>query len=111
MCSFDSKEVVTEYARSLNKFALLDVQPAGFASNYWTTMAPRPIGNDVYAMFAPFAPETLVPVCDMEQDYGRYVVAALEQDGKGLQTVYTGRYISHSEIMSTVAKGESLCCQ
>lgn len=75
--SFDVKADITEYARSLGSIRIIDVQPASFASNYWTHQGPRKTAEGAYILPLAYAEDTKVPICDIAADYGRYAIGAL----------------------------------
>jgi hypothetical protein len=87
---FDSKAQVADYGRA-SSVPFVDVQAGFYASNFvgpFPLLAKQPDGT--YALPWAARPSTVVPVIDIEHDYGLFVRRALEApvfpDG---QTVYT----------------------
>ena len=103
--SFDIKADITTYGRKLGAFNLIDVQPGAYASNYITRSAPRKQEDGTYVLALPLREESPMPIIDMESDYGKYVVGALES---GLsKTVHAGSYyISGNEIAKEFERGK-----
>ncbi|KAJ9112906.1 hypothetical protein QFC19_000461 [Naganishia cerealis] len=83
--NFDVKARITTYARSLTspsgiKPKIIDVQPGAYLTNYIIRGPPRPSPTDPNAFVFGLAlpPGASLPVIDMEEDYGKYVVGPLE---------------------------------
>lgn len=97
--SFEIKSQIVEYARSLaGSMRVIDVQPGYFTSNFWTHFTPRkaPDGGRGYILPLPFAADTRLPLLDVEADFGRFVLAALQS---GVETVRAAAdYISAAEL-------------
>lgn len=84
--SYENKAEVTKYARSFGGIRVIDVQPSSFASTYWQTQSPRPTSEpNAYILPLPYNADTKIPIIDIEADYGRYAVGALNH---GVDTVY-----------------------
>lgn len=93
---------MTEYARSLG-LKVHDVQAPSFATNYLLYTPPRKQEDGSFVLGLPFSPDTPVPISDIKHDFGKYVVAAVEQD---LDTVYAApEYLTASQIAAEFAKG------
>ncbi|KAI5448942.1 hypothetical protein NCC49_005737, partial [Naganishia albida] len=79
--NFDVKARITAYGRSLSSSVkIIDVQPGAYLTNYTTHGPPRPHPSVPNAFIFGLAvpPDTPLPVIDMAEDYGKYVVGPLE---------------------------------
>ncbi|KLO16756.1 NAD(P)-binding protein [Schizopora paradoxa] len=103
IATFENKAAVTAYARSLGGLKIIDVQPGNFLSNYFTHMRPRKLEDGSFVMGMALDANTKIPLIDLEADYGKYVVAALE-DGS-LETVHAApEYITPVQVAAGFAK-------
>ncbi|KAJ7788934.1 NAD(P)-binding protein [Mycena olivaceomarginata] len=76
--AFDGKALVTEYGRA-SGVPFVDVQAGFYATNLLGSLpllAKQPDGT--YALSFAFSPRTVMPIIDMENDYGLYVRRVLE---------------------------------
>lgn len=103
---FDSKAVVTAYAKSSN-IPLAIVQAGYYATNIFDAvpfaLKPQPDGS--YTFRLPMAGTTRVPLIDVEADYGLYVRAAIESPAPAGSEILSGRLISMNEIIAQLAEG------
>jgi len=106
---FDGKAQVTDYGR-VSGVPFVDVQAGFYASNFLSTsglLAKEPDGT--YALPWAVKPTTVIPLIDMEHDYGLYVRQALEApvfpDGKGVYT--TSEDITVQELARQLSEGTS----
>lgn len=78
--SFEVKARVTAYGRSLpSSTKILDIQPGAYFTNYTSQSPPRATSNPNEFVFGLAMPgDAALPVTDMEEDYGKYVVGPLE---------------------------------
>ncbi|KAJ7202461.1 NAD(P)-binding protein [Mycena haematopus] len=103
---FDHKAEVAEYGRA-SGVPFVDVQAGFYASNFvvgtFPLLAKAPDGT--YVIPWPMKPTTVMPVIDMDNDYGLYVRRVLElpvfPDGS---VVYTGEDITVEEMARTGKK-------
>ena len=99
------KSEVTEHGRALKAFKLIDVQPGAYFQNYFGFYAPIRAEDGTFIITRPQKPSTVMPLIDMEEDYGKYVVAGLEHGQ--LETVYAAsEYISNERQAEEFTKGE-----
>jgi hypothetical protein len=76
--AFDGKALVTEYGRA-SGVPFVDVQAGFYATNLLGSLpllAKQPDGT--YTLSFAFSPRTVMPIIDMENDYGLYVRRVLE---------------------------------
>jgi len=100
---FENKANVTAYAQSLGGLKVIDVQPGAFFSNYFIHMRPRKLEDGSFVMAMALDADSKIPVIDVEADYGKYVVGALE-DGS-IETVHAApEYITPTQIVAGFAK-------
>jgi uncharacterized protein YbjT (DUF2867 family) len=82
---FESKYEVEQYIRKLPIMASF-FAPCSLMQNYRSMMAPRPVGDDTYAISNIFKTSTEIPLIDIEGDTGRWIGAILanpaEYEGK-----------------------------
>lgn len=81
MQHFDGKAEAEEYIRKLpikSAFFL----PAAYMQNFLTSLRPRPMGDGTHAIISIVAPDTQVPMIDVERDSGKYVGAMLADPAK-----------------------------
>ena len=76
MGHFDGKEEVEQYIRTLPIKSAF-IAPGSFMSNFQQSMAPRPVGEGVYAIANFVKPETQMPLIDTADDTGKWVAAIL----------------------------------
>jgi uncharacterized protein YbjT (DUF2867 family) len=76
MGHFDGKAEVEQYIRTLPMRSAF-ISPGSFMSNFHATVAPRPVGNGVYALFNFVKPNTPMPLIDAGGDTGKWVAAIL----------------------------------
>ncbi|KAJ7191845.1 NAD(P)-binding protein [Mycena pura] len=77
---FDGKAVVTEYGRQ-SGVPFANVQAAGYAQNFLTSpmmLAKQPDGTHAAAIAWCIRPTTVLPIIDVENDYGLYVRRVIE---------------------------------
>ncbi|KAK4054050.1 hypothetical protein OIO90_003695 [Microbotryomycetes sp. JL221] len=75
---FDGKHEVTKYAQQVGLPTIV-VEAGCYASNFLTMLAPRKTEHGL--MFAmPMSPKTVMSLVDTQEDYGKFVRAALEND-------------------------------
>jgi hypothetical protein len=123
-CSFEVKARITAYGRSLLFPAgkpprIIDIQPGAYLTNYLISSPPRPCPDDAntYIFSLAVAPESELPVIDMEEDYGNYVVGPLEWALAGsdeearweeVKTVHAApAYITPAEMAQVFQQGVS----
>ncbi|KAJ6542804.1 NAD(P)-binding protein [Mycena capillaripes] len=87
---FDSKAIVTEYGRA-SGIPFVDVQAGFYAVNFLNNSALLQKQSDgTYAIAWAVRPTAVVPIIDIEHDYGLYVRRVLEQpvfpDGEDVYT-------------------------
>jgi len=100
---FENKADVTTYARSLGGMKVIDAQPGAFLSNYLTHMAPRKLDDGSFVLALALNADTKLPIIDIDADYGKYVVGALE-DGT-VETVHAApEYITPAQMVEAFAK-------
>jgi hypothetical protein len=98
---------VTEYARSLG-LKVYDICAPAYATNYIGMQAPRKQDDGSFTLALPYDPERKVPVADMAEDFGKYVVGGMEHD---VETVYAApAYITPTQIAEELSKGECSYC-
>lgn len=79
------------------------VLPGIYASNYWTSIPPRKQPDGSFVVAQPMSPQTRLPILDAAHDFGRYVLAAV-QDGGPDKVLAGGHYLSLEEIAAVMAK-------
>ncbi|KAK7002205.1 NAD(P)-binding protein [Favolaschia claudopus] len=101
---FDSKAIITEYARA-SGIPLAIVQAGYYASNILdicamgSALRPQDDGSFVFSL--PMKGSTLLPVIDVERDYGLYVRAVIEEPGFGAGCeVLSGRLTSMEDMIA-----------
>jgi len=100
---FDCKANAVVYARALGGLKVIDVQPGSFFSNYFTTIRPRKIDDGSFVMAMPLDSDTKMPIVDIDADYGKYVVSAVENGS--IETVLAApAYITPIQIVEGFAK-------
>lgn len=97
------------YARTLSELKVIEVLPGSFFSNYFITIRPRKMDDGSFIMAMGLNDDTKMPVIDIDADFGKYVVSAVEN---GLmETVYAApAYITPIQIVEGFAKGKRLTC-
>lgn len=122
--SFDVKARITAYSRSLitndTSIQIIDVQPGAYLTNYIDLgfkYAPRPVpeSKEEYEVRLTFDPETPLPIVDMVEDYGKYVVGSLKWALEGdesrweeVQTVHAApEYITPRQMIEVFTQGKS----
>ncbi|KAH8922466.1 NAD(P)-binding protein [Atractiella rhizophila] len=99
---FDAKAEVTDYARSIPGMTVLDVQPGSYASNHFSWFVPRKQDDGSYLLSFTLDPDTPFPVIDAPEDYGKYVVAAVEN---GVTQVFAAPgYTTPAQVAEAFAK-------
>ncbi|KAH8917527.1 NAD(P)-binding protein [Atractiella rhizophila] len=99
---FDAKAEVTDYARSIPEMTVLDVQPGSYASNHFSGLIPRKQDDGSYLLSFTLDPDTPLPIIDIPEDYGKYVVAAVEN---GVKQVFAAPgYITPAQVAEAFAK-------
>lgn len=109
--SFDFKAEVTAYARTVttSSFRVIDVQPPGYISNVWKISAPKKSPEGTWLLAVPSSPTHPGPIIDLDEDYGEYVIGAIERGGEALETVYASpQYITREEQAAILTKGAIL---
>jgi hypothetical protein len=120
--SFEVKARVTAYGRSLvlpsgKHPKILDIQPGAYLTNVLVTSPPRPSPDDpnTFVLSLAVTPDTDVPMIDMQEDYGKYVVGPIEWALEGpeerweeVKTVHAAPgCITGAEMARAFAKGQS----
>jgi hypothetical protein len=110
VCHFDGKAVVSEYGRA-SGVPFVDVQAGFYATNFLanpTMLGKQPDGT--YAIAWAIRPTTVLPIIDIEHDYGLYVQRALEQpvfpDGEEVYT--TSEDITVEDMARQLSEGKPL---
>jgi hypothetical protein len=118
--SFEVKARVTAYGRSLTLPSgkppkILDIQPGAYLTNVLVTSPPRrsPDDPNTFVLSLAVTPDTDVPMIDMQEDYGKYVVGPIEWALEGeeerwdeVKTVHAApEYITAAEMAKAFAKG------
>ncbi|KLO16751.1 NAD(P)-binding protein [Schizopora paradoxa] len=100
---FDCKAEAVAYARTLEELRIIDVQPGSFFTNYFTTVLPRKMEDGSFIMVMGLHGDTKMPVVDIDADYGKYVVSAVEDPS--VETVYAApAYVTATQIVEGFAK-------
>ncbi|KAG9014587.1 hypothetical protein FRB94_011765 [Tulasnella sp. JGI-2019a] len=99
---FDAKAAVTEYAKEVG-LLFVNVEPSVYMQNYLTFGPPRKQGDGTYVVANVAAPESVVPMIDMANDYGLFVRKAIESPG--VSEVYAhGEVISYTEVVKQLSE-------
>jgi hypothetical protein len=103
---FDSKAEVTTYAKG-SGVPLAVVKAGYYMTNVLEGLQGLKAGPDGRYVFGlPAAGSTLVPLIDVESDFGMYVRAAIESPTLGAGSdIRSGRLISFEEIIAQTAEG------
>jgi uncharacterized protein YbjT (DUF2867 family) len=102
---FDGKAAVTAYGRQ-SGVPFVDVQAGLYASNFTNALVPRKAADGSYELALPFGPETVIPVIDMESDYGMFVRQAIESPavGPGSEILTCGELISLGDMFKQLSE-------
>ncbi|KLO10536.1 NAD(P)-binding protein [Schizopora paradoxa] len=100
---FENKANVTTYARSLGGLKVIDVQPGTFFSNFLRHNAPRKLEDGSFVLTMAANPDTKLPVIDIDADYGKYVISALE-NGSVDTVLAAPEYITPTQVVEAFAK-------
>jgi hypothetical protein len=108
---FDGKAIVTEYGRA-SGVPFVDVQAGMYASNFLanpTMLAKQSDGT--YAISWAVRPTTVIPIIDIENDYGLYVRRVLESPvfPDGTEVYTASEDITVEEIARQLSEGTSEC--
>ncbi|KAF9525363.1 hypothetical protein CPB83DRAFT_859707 [Crepidotus variabilis] len=99
---FDVKAEVADYARSVG-LNIIEVCPGAFVSSYINHFPPRKQADGSYLISVPLNSDTKLPPIDVESDFGRYVVAALETN-RTTPVLVASEYITAAEIAEVFSK-------
>jgi uncharacterized protein YbjT (DUF2867 family) len=97
---FDTKAEIAEYAKSVGLPTVL-VEPGFYITNFTTMMKPHKQADGSFLLALPAKPSTKVAALWPEQDYGAYVVEAIESPsfGPGTEVLAASEYITFAEIV------------
>jgi hypothetical protein len=103
---FDSKAEVTRYAKS-SVVPLAVVKAGYYMTNVLEGLQGLKAGPDgTYVFGLPVAGSMLVPLIDVESDFGMYIRVAIESPTLGAGAdIRSGRLISFEEIIAQAAEG------
>lgn len=88
---------------------MIDVQPPRiYLKPLEHDRPPRKSPDGIWLLALPSSPNHPAPIIDMDEDYGEYVVGAIERGSKGLETVYASpQYVTREEQAVILTKGAS----
>jgi hypothetical protein len=111
------KAHVTAYGRFLaSSTKILDIQPGAYLTNYTLQSPPRPSNPNEFTFGLAMPGDAPLPVIDMEEDYGKYVVGPLEyalggegeERWKEVETIHAApEYITPDEMCQAFSQGQS----
>ncbi|KAF9525361.1 hypothetical protein CPB83DRAFT_859704 [Crepidotus variabilis] len=99
---FEVKAEIADYARSL-ELNIIEVCPGTFVSSYIALYPPRKQADGSYLLSLPSNSDTKLPPIDIEFDFGKYVVAALETN-RITPVLAASEYITAAEIAEAFSK-------
>lgn len=105
LAHFDAKAEVEEYIRA-QPIKSAFFAPGSFMQNFSDIMAPRPAGDDTFAIANFVKPETQLPLIDIVDDTGKYVGAILAEPDKYEGKVFSAatRLYTYSEVAKTMSE-------
>jgi uncharacterized protein YbjT (DUF2867 family) len=103
---YDGKAAVTEYAAASGVPTAV-VQAGFYASNFLSMTAPRKQEDGSYTVYLPVDAKAMVlPIIDMESDYGLFVRQAIESPsfGAGSEVYSSGELISLADVLAQLSE-------
>lgn len=81
------------------------VLPGWYTSNFWNFIKPEKQDDASFTCSLPAPPDAVIPFIDTEHDFGRFVMAALN-DGSPDEILAGGYYRFYQEATADLAKRE-----
>uniref|UniRef100_A0A060TD84 ARAD1D41052p n=1 Tax=Blastobotrys adeninivorans TaxID=409370 RepID=A0A060TD84_BLAAD len=102
---FEAKYTVEKYIRSLPIRSAFYC-PGSFYSNFTRVMRPIPTGDNEFAIRSVMAPDTVLPLVDIERDTGSFIGAILfDEDKYNGQTIMgCSQLLSCSDMAKTISE-------
>ncbi|KAJ7157922.1 NAD(P)-binding protein [Mycena crocata] len=103
---FDGKAVVTEYGRQ-SGVPFVNVQAGFYAQNFLGNSMVNKLDDGTFAIQWAVSPKTVMPIIDIENDYGEFVREVLEQPvfPNGTEVYTSSEDISIVDIASQLSAG------
>ncbi|KAF9528825.1 hypothetical protein CPB83DRAFT_853797 [Crepidotus variabilis] len=105
----DVKAEIANYAHSIG-LNIVSIVPGQFISSFFTTYAPQKREDGSFEFWFPLYSETKIPLLDVAEDFGRFVISALEQ-GRVEPVLASAEYLSPLKWADRFSKvsGQKIC--